>query len=63
MNIDLGLLVHDLAQMPALARFADEEGFDGLWTFETAHEPLMHAIDGGHPQLKRPPQPSATGPH
>jgi probable F420-dependent oxidoreductase len=44
MKIDLGLLVHDLAQMPALARFADEAGFDGLWTFETAHEPFLPLV-------------------
>jgi probable F420-dependent oxidoreductase len=38
------LLVCDLSQMPALARFADEAGFDGLWTFETAHEPFLPLV-------------------
>src|SRR5215813_13392271 len=41
MKIDTGLLVHDLSQMPALARSAGEMNFDGLWTFETAHEPFL----------------------
>ena len=40
MKIDAALLVHDLNQMPAVARFADDAGFDGIWTFETAHEPF-----------------------
>lgn len=44
MKIDASLLVHDLRQMPALARFADEAGFDGLWTFETAHEPFLPLV-------------------
>ncbi|MGZ8454697.1 MAG: LLM class flavin-dependent oxidoreductase, partial [Candidatus Binatia bacterium] len=41
MKFDVSLLVHDLGQMPALARFADELGFDGIWTFETSHEPFL----------------------
>lgn len=41
MKFDVGLLLHDLSQMPALAKFADESGFDGIWTFETAHEPFL----------------------
>ena len=41
MKFDASLLVHDLEQMPALAHFADETGFDGIWTFETAHEPFL----------------------
>jgi probable F420-dependent oxidoreductase len=44
MKFDASLLVHDLAQMPALARFADEAGFDGIWTFETAHEPFLPLV-------------------
>ena len=44
MKIDASLLVHDLRQMPALARFADGAGFDGLWTFETAHEPFLPLV-------------------
>jgi probable F420-dependent oxidoreductase len=44
MKIDTGLLVHDLKQMPAIARAADEIGFDGLWTFETAHEAFLPLV-------------------
>jgi len=44
MKFDASLLVCDLSQMPALARFADEAGFDGLWTFETAHEPFLPLV-------------------
>jgi probable F420-dependent oxidoreductase len=44
MKFDASLLVHDLAQMPALARFADDTGFDGIWTFETAHEPFLPLV-------------------
>jgi probable F420-dependent oxidoreductase len=44
MKFDASLLVHDLGQMPALARFADDNGFDGIWTFETAHEPFLPLV-------------------
>jgi len=44
MKFDASLLVHQLEQMPALARFADEAGFDGIWTFETAHEPFLPLV-------------------
>jgi probable F420-dependent oxidoreductase len=44
MKFDASLLVHDLAQMPALTRFADDTGFDGIWTFETAHEPFLPLV-------------------
>ncbi|HSK29707.1 MAG TPA: TIGR03617 family F420-dependent LLM class oxidoreductase [Candidatus Limnocylindria bacterium] len=44
MKFDASLLVHDLGQMPALARFADEAGFDGIWTFETAHDPFLPLV-------------------
>lgn len=44
MKIDTSLLVHDLSQIPALARAADEMSFDGLWTFETAHEPFLPLV-------------------
>jgi len=44
MKIDASLLVYDLNQMAALARFADETGFDGIWTFETAHEPFLPLV-------------------
>jgi probable F420-dependent oxidoreductase len=41
MKFDANLLAHDLRQVPALVRFAEKTKFDGLWTFETAHEPFM----------------------
>ena len=44
MKFDASLLVHKLEQMPALARFADDAGFDGIWTFETAHEPFLPLV-------------------
>ena len=44
MKFDVSLLVHDLRQMPALARFADAVGFDGIWTFETSHEPYLPLV-------------------
>lgn len=44
MKFDASLLVHDLEQMPALARFADDTGFDGIWTFETSHEPFLPLV-------------------
>jgi probable F420-dependent oxidoreductase len=44
MKFDASLLVHDLEQMPALARFADDAGFDGIWTFETSHEPFLPLV-------------------
>lgn len=44
MKIDTSLPVHDLSQMPALVRAAEEMNFDGLWTFETAHEPFLPLV-------------------
>ena len=44
MKFDVSLLVHDLGQMPALARFADDLGFDGIWTLETSHEPYLPLV-------------------
>ena len=44
MKFDASLLVHDLGQVPALAQFADATGFDGIWTFETAHEPFLPLV-------------------
>jgi probable F420-dependent oxidoreductase len=44
MKFDVSLSVHDLSQMPALARFADQLGFDGIWTFETSHEPYLPLV-------------------
>mgnify|MGYP001275646427 CR=1 FL=1 len=44
MKFDANLSLHDLNKLPALARFADEAGFDGVWTFETAHEPFLPLV-------------------
>src|SRR5581483_7672748 len=44
MKFDASLLVHQLEQMPALARFADDAGFDGTWTFETSHAPFLPLV-------------------
>jgi probable F420-dependent oxidoreductase len=44
MKFDASLLVPDLEDIPAVARFADEIGFDGIWTFETAHEPFLPLV-------------------
>jgi probable F420-dependent oxidoreductase len=51
MKFDASLLVHDLGQVAALARFAEKAKFDGLWTFETAHEPFLPlALAAAHSQ-------------
>ncbi|HXG51662.1 MAG TPA: TIGR03617 family F420-dependent LLM class oxidoreductase [candidate division Zixibacteria bacterium] len=44
MKFDTGLLVHDLSAMPAIARAAEALGFDGLWTFETAHDAFLPLV-------------------
>lgn len=44
MKFDVSLLVHDLSQMPALTRFAEDLGFDGIWTLETSHEPYLPLV-------------------
>jgi probable F420-dependent oxidoreductase len=44
MKFDASLLVHDLSQVPALVQFAEKAKFDGLWTFETAHEPFLPLV-------------------
>jgi probable F420-dependent oxidoreductase len=44
MKLDTGLLVHDLNEISKIARAADEMGFDGLWTFETAHEAFLPLV-------------------
>ena len=41
MQFDLFLFSQDLARMPAVAHAAEELGFDGLWTAETAHNPFL----------------------
>lgn len=41
MKIDTSLLTHTLADIPAMARRAEEIGFDGLWASEAAHDPFL----------------------
>ena len=41
MKIDVGILVPNLLDTPAIARAAEEIGFDALWTSETQHEPFL----------------------
>jgi len=41
MKLDTGLAVSRLQDVPAAARAADEMGFDGLWSFETSHDPYL----------------------
>jgi probable F420-dependent oxidoreductase len=41
MQFDLFLFSQELARMPAVARAAEELGFAGLWTAETAHNPFL----------------------
>jgi probable F420-dependent oxidoreductase len=41
MKFDLFLFSQDLSAMPHVARAAEELGFDGLWTAETAHNPFL----------------------
>lgn len=41
MKLDVNLLVHNLVEMPALARAAEAVGFDCLWTSETQHDPFL----------------------
>ncbi len=44
MKIDTPLYVTDLDKMPALSRAAEEMNFDGIWTFETAHDPFLPLV-------------------
>lgn len=41
MKLDAGLLAPDLKSVPAFARAAEDAGYDGLWSFETQHEPFL----------------------
>ena len=41
MKIDTSLLVSNLSDIPALTQSAEELGFDGIWTAETAHDPFL----------------------
>jgi probable F420-dependent oxidoreductase len=44
MKIDTGLAVTNLADVPAAARWAEEMGFDALWTTEIQHNPLFPVV-------------------
>jgi probable F420-dependent oxidoreductase len=44
MKIDTGLAARSLADVPAAARAAEEMGFDGVWTAETAHDPYLPVV-------------------
>jgi probable F420-dependent oxidoreductase len=41
MKVDATIAVDDLRDVPALAREAEDLGFDGLWTAETRHDPFL----------------------
>jgi len=41
MKIDTGVRDSDLHRIAALVQASEQTGFDGLWTFETAHEPFL----------------------
>ncbi len=41
MQFDLSILVPDLADVPRLARAAEDVGFAALWTSETKHNPFL----------------------
>ena len=41
MKVDVTLAIENLGDVPALAREAEDLGFDGLWTAETRHEPFL----------------------
>jgi probable F420-dependent oxidoreductase len=39
--LDVGLMTHDLKQVPVYARRAEELGFGCLWSSETKHDPFL----------------------
>src|SRR5512143_1451730 len=41
MKFDAGLAVVGLKDVPAIAKAAEEIGFDALWTQETQHDPFL----------------------
>ena len=41
MKLDTGLAAANLKDVPAAARAAEEAGFDGVWTAETAHDAYL----------------------
>ena len=41
MKIDIEVMTDSLAEIPALARKAEEFGFDCVWANETKHDPFV----------------------
>ena len=41
MKFDAGLPIVQLKDVPAIAKAAQEIGFDALWTQETQHDPFL----------------------
>src|SRR5262245_31653182 len=41
MKLDVNIAIDHLTDVPALARDAEELGFDGLWASETRHDPFL----------------------
>src|SRR5439155_15162076 len=41
MKIDSGIFIADLRDVARLARYAEELGYDGLWTAEAGHDPYL----------------------
>lgn len=41
MKVDVTLAIEALGHVPAMAREAEALGFDGLWTAETRHDPVL----------------------
>ena len=44
MKFDTTLLATDLSQIPTLTKAAEEMGFDGIWTSETAHDAFLPLV-------------------
>jgi alkanesulfonate monooxygenase SsuD/methylene tetrahydromethanopterin reductase-like flavin-dependent oxidoreductase (luciferase family) len=43
-KFDTTLLVSNLGDMPALGKVAEDMGFDGIWTSETAHDAFLPLV-------------------
>ncbi|TMA57594.1 MAG: TIGR03617 family F420-dependent LLM class oxidoreductase [Deltaproteobacteria bacterium] len=41
MKIDSAVFLADLREVPRLARYAEDLGYDGLWTAEAGHDPYL----------------------
>jgi probable F420-dependent oxidoreductase len=48
MKLDVVINTDDLKAIPDLARKIEDEGFDGLWTAETAHNPYFPLVLAGN---------------